>query len=223
MQVGCRTFNDLRLCMMFQLIPCVAIPAMTFLYPPKYTHSRYWLWAAGVCLLAKFEDALDKKIYNANRYLISGHSLEHLCSAAIPVLFAIMLIHRTIRCQRLGDLKERPRPWRKWSEDFHFWCCCQQVPKQTSVGRTLKCRNRSTWNLFPDVIFNVQDISSFWVLTHFYRPSIPTFNLQFAWQNAVEIKFISPTMPPCINLILFFDMNCTPPPSSIFIGESLVT
>ncbi|KAG6770527.1 hypothetical protein POTOM_026212 [Populus tomentosa] len=105
-----RTFNDLRLCMMFQLIPCVAIPAMTFLYPPKYTHSRYWLWAAGVCLLAKFEDALDKKIYNANRYLISGHSLEHLCSAAIPVLFAIMLIHRTIRCQRLGDLKERPRP-----------------------------------------------------------------------------------------------------------------
>lgn len=88
-----------------------------------------------------------------------------------------------------------------------------------SVGRTLKCRNRSTWNLFPDVIFNVQDISSFRVLTHFYRPSIPAFNLQFSWQNAVEIKFISRTMPPYINLILFFDMNCTPPPSSIFPGN----
>ncbi|OMO66943.1 hypothetical protein CCACVL1_20907, partial [Corchorus capsularis] len=39
-----RTFNDLRLCMTFQLIPCIAIPIMTFLFPPKYTHSRYWLW-----------------------------------------------------------------------------------------------------------------------------------------------------------------------------------
>ncbi|XP_012077283.1 uncharacterized protein LOC105638145 [Jatropha curcas] len=102
-----RIFNDLRLCMMFQLIPCVAIPVMAFLYPPKYTHSVYWIWAAGACLLAKFEAALDRKIYHANRYFISGHSLEHLCSAAIPVLFTIMLMYRNVRMQRLGDLKER--------------------------------------------------------------------------------------------------------------------
>ncbi|XP_059641705.1 uncharacterized protein LOC132283716 isoform X2 [Cornus florida] len=37
-----RNFNDLRWCMMFQLIPCIGIPCMAFLYPPKYTHSRYW-------------------------------------------------------------------------------------------------------------------------------------------------------------------------------------
>ncbi|XP_015573067.1 uncharacterized protein LOC8259580 isoform X2 [Ricinus communis] len=95
-----RIFNDLRLCMMFQLIPCIAIPGMTFLYPPKYTHSIYWLWAAGVCLLAKFEGALDRKIYRANRYFISGHSLEHLCSAALPVLLTIMLMYRNIKTQR---------------------------------------------------------------------------------------------------------------------------
>ncbi|KAJ9183581.1 hypothetical protein P3X46_007414 [Hevea brasiliensis] len=103
-----RIFNDLRLCMMFQLIPCIAIPGMTFLYPPKYTHSIYWLWAAGVYLLAKFEAAFDRKIYHANLYFISGHSLEHLCSTVIPVLFAIMLMYRNISIQRLSDLKERP-------------------------------------------------------------------------------------------------------------------
>lgn len=45
--VGCRTYNDIRLYMMFQLIPCIAIPGMCFVFPPKYTHSRYWLWAGG--------------------------------------------------------------------------------------------------------------------------------------------------------------------------------
>ncbi|KAK1550027.1 hypothetical protein Q3G72_012541 [Acer saccharum] len=50
-----RTFNDFRLCMTFQLIPCIAIPGLTLLFPPKYTHSKYWLYAAGVHLVAKFE------------------------------------------------------------------------------------------------------------------------------------------------------------------------
>ncbi|KAJ8774810.1 hypothetical protein K2173_017256 [Erythroxylum novogranatense] len=106
--VYARTFNDLRLCMLFQLIPCIVIPGLAFLYPAKYTHSKYWLWAAGVCILSKFEAAFDRKIYNANRYFISGHSLEHLCSAVVPVLLAIMLLYRNTRHQRLGDIKERP-------------------------------------------------------------------------------------------------------------------
>ncbi|KAF5748321.1 hypothetical protein HS088_TW04G00273 [Tripterygium wilfordii] len=95
-----RTFNDLRLCMMFQLIPCIAIPTMNFLFPPKYTHSRFWIWAAGVSLFAKCEGCLDRRIYRANRYYISGHSLEHLCSALIPVLLAYMLMYRNLRFQR---------------------------------------------------------------------------------------------------------------------------
>ncbi|XP_038698878.1 uncharacterized protein LOC119996357 isoform X2 [Tripterygium wilfordii] len=98
--VDCRTFNDLRLCMMFQLIPCIAIPTMNFLFPPKYTHSRFWIWAAGVSLFAKCEGCLDRRIYRANRYYISGHSLEHLCSALIPVLLAYMLMYRNLRFQR---------------------------------------------------------------------------------------------------------------------------
>ncbi|KAJ4708198.1 Alkaline phytoceramidase (aPHC) [Melia azedarach] len=103
-----RIFNDFRLCMTFQLIPCLAIPVMVFFLPPKYTHSRFWIYAAGVHIIAKFEAIADRKIYHANHYIISGHSLEHLCSAIIPVLLTIMLLCRSTRFQRLGDCKERP-------------------------------------------------------------------------------------------------------------------
>ncbi|XP_050365181.1 uncharacterized protein LOC126783708 isoform X2 [Argentina anserina] len=92
-----RKCNDIRLYMMFQLIPCIAIPGMTFVFPPKYTHSRYWLWAAAFA---------DMKIYHANQYTISGHSLEHLCLVSVPILLSIMLVHRNRKCQRIGTLKE---------------------------------------------------------------------------------------------------------------------
>ncbi|CAN6457199.1 unnamed protein product [Victoria cruziana] len=95
-----RIFDDLRLCMLFHLIPSVAIPVLTFIFPPRYTHSRYWLYAAGLYVLAKFESAADKKIYNANHYVISGHSLEHLCMVMVPVLLTVMLLSRNIRMER---------------------------------------------------------------------------------------------------------------------------
>ncbi|KAH7523817.1 hypothetical protein FEM48_Zijuj06G0052200 [Ziziphus jujuba var. spinosa] len=102
-----RTYNDLRLCMMFQLIPCIAIPGMAFVFRPKYTHSKYWLWATGAYLLAKFEAVADRKMYHATNYIISGHSLQHLCLAAVPALLSIMLMRRNIKLKGLGDLKER--------------------------------------------------------------------------------------------------------------------
>ncbi|XP_020518705.1 uncharacterized protein LOC18421911 isoform X2 [Amborella trichopoda] len=97
-------FDDLRLCMMYHLIPCVAIPAMAFVFPPKYTHSRYWFWAAGFYLLAKFEAAADRKIYSANRYIISGHSLEHLCLVMVPIFLTVMLLSRNIKIGSLTVL-----------------------------------------------------------------------------------------------------------------------
>ncbi|KAF5467986.1 hypothetical protein F2P56_012184 [Juglans regia] len=103
-----RAYNDLRLCMAFQLIPSIAIPGMTYVFRSQYTHARYWLFAAGAHVLAKFEGVADKKIYYVNRYLISGHSLEHLCLAMVPVLLSVMLMYRSMKVQRLGDHKERP-------------------------------------------------------------------------------------------------------------------
>ncbi|CAN8236667.1 unnamed protein product [Cochlearia groenlandica] len=103
-----RVFNDLRLCMTFQLIPCLVIPVLTVLLPPKYTHSSFWLWATAAYVIAEIEGLADNKIYNVDRYVISGHSLGHLCSAVAVVLLTIMLLYRSIRFHRLGDLKGHP-------------------------------------------------------------------------------------------------------------------
>lgn len=45
----CRFFDDLRPYAVVQFVPCIAIPVMAILLPPMYTHSTYWLWAAGLC------------------------------------------------------------------------------------------------------------------------------------------------------------------------------
>ncbi|RWV98720.1 hypothetical protein GW17_00038414 [Ensete ventricosum] len=42
-------FDDLRPYALIQFLPCIIIPLMTILIPPMYTHSSYWLWAAGQC------------------------------------------------------------------------------------------------------------------------------------------------------------------------------
>jgi hypothetical protein len=44
----CRFFDDLRPYALVQFLPCIAIPLMAILLPPMYTHSTYWLWAAGL-------------------------------------------------------------------------------------------------------------------------------------------------------------------------------
>lgn len=52
---------------------------------------------AGAYLLAKFEAVADRKMYHATNYIISGHSLQHLCLAAVPALLSIMLMRRNIK------------------------------------------------------------------------------------------------------------------------------
>ncbi|RDX64278.1 hypothetical protein CR513_57185 [Mucuna pruriens] len=99
--VGCRIYNDIRFCMMFQFTLPLAIPVIAVMYRSKYTHSRYWFLSTGVYMLAKFEGVTDKKLYHVNNYIISGHSLEHLCLALIPVLLSIMLIYREHKFQRI--------------------------------------------------------------------------------------------------------------------------
>lgn len=48
-----RFFDDLRPYALVQFVPCIAIPVMAILLPPMYTHSAYWLWAAGMCFLSQ--------------------------------------------------------------------------------------------------------------------------------------------------------------------------
>uniref|UniRef100_A0A1S3BLZ1 Senescence associated gene 18 n=1 Tax=Cucumis melo TaxID=3656 RepID=A0A1S3BLZ1_CUCME len=93
-------FDDLRPYALVQFVPCIAIPLMTILLPPMYTHSTYWLWAAGFYLLAKVEEASDKLIYKWTYHIVSGHTLKHLCASMVPVFLTLMLAKRTIEPDR---------------------------------------------------------------------------------------------------------------------------
>jgi hypothetical protein len=95
-----RFFDDLRPYALVQFVPCIVIPLMAILLPPMYTHSTYWLWAAGFYLLAKVEEAADKPIYSWTHHIISGHSLKHLCAAMVPVFLTLMLAKRTVQTER---------------------------------------------------------------------------------------------------------------------------
>ncbi|XP_028052858.1 uncharacterized protein LOC114257294 [Camellia sinensis] len=94
-----RFFDDLRPYALLQFVPCIVIPIMAILLPPMYTHSTYWLWAAGFYLLAKVEEAADKPIYKWTYHIVSGHTLKHLCAAMVPVFLTLMLAKRTIETE----------------------------------------------------------------------------------------------------------------------------
>ncbi|CAO2167808.1 unnamed protein product [Urochloa humidicola] len=99
-------YDDLRPYAVVQFVPCIAIPVMAIVIPPMYTHSSYWLWAAGFYLLAKVEEAADKPIYEWTRQIVSGHTLKHLCAAMVPVFLALMLAKRTIEPRRVSLLRK---------------------------------------------------------------------------------------------------------------------
>lgn len=55
---------------------------------------------AGFYLLARFVAIADKRVYSVTRYVISGHSLEHLCLAMVPMMLTLMLWFRNIKIAR---------------------------------------------------------------------------------------------------------------------------
>ncbi|XP_068662623.1 uncharacterized protein [Aristolochia californica] len=108
-----RFFDDLRPYAVIQFVPCIAIPVMAIILPPMYTHSSYWLWAAGFYLLAKIEEAADKVIYEWTHHIISGHTLKHLCAAMVPVFLTLMLAKRSIQPERQSLLEIWRISWRR--------------------------------------------------------------------------------------------------------------
>nr|ACN27189.1 unknown [Zea mays] len=106
-----RHFDDLRPYAVVQFVPCIALPVMAIVIPPMYTHSSYWLWAAGFYLLAKVEEAADKTIYNWTHQIVSGHTLKHLCAAMVPVFLALMLAKRTTEPERISLLQKWKTSW----------------------------------------------------------------------------------------------------------------
>ncbi|KAG6399179.1 hypothetical protein SASPL_140655 [Salvia splendens] len=108
-----RFFDDLRPYAVIQFVPCIAIPLMAILLPPMYTHSTYWLWAAGFYILAKIEEAADVPIYNVTFHIMSGHTLKHLCAALVPVFLTLMLAKREVAEERVSLLQMWKVSWTK--------------------------------------------------------------------------------------------------------------
>ncbi|XP_072953860.1 uncharacterized protein [Typha angustifolia] len=106
-----RFFDDLRPYAIVQFVPCIVLPVMAIIIPPMYTHSSYWLWAAGFYLLAKVEEAEDKLIYKWAHHIVSGHTLKHLCAAMVPVFLTLMLVKRTIEPDRKSLLHKWQIHW----------------------------------------------------------------------------------------------------------------
>lgn len=105
--------DDLRLYALVQFVPCIAIPLMTILLPPMYTHSLYWLWAAAFYLIAKVEEAADKPIYKWTHHIVSGHTLKHLFAAMVPVFLTLMLMKRVIETERRSLFETWRISWTK--------------------------------------------------------------------------------------------------------------
>lgn len=85
--------DDLRLYAWVQFFPCVALPLMFWLFPPKYSGAGCWFAAAGLYIFAKAAEYADAAIFSATGELMSGHAIKHF--AAAGACYAIYLALRT--------------------------------------------------------------------------------------------------------------------------------
>jgi len=85
--------DDLRLYGWVQFFPCVVLPAIFLVFPPKYTGTNYWFAAAGFYFLAKLLEHFDAVIDTAIGF--SGHPLKHV--AAAGACYCIYLAFRDRR------------------------------------------------------------------------------------------------------------------------------
>jgi hypothetical protein len=75
-----RFTGDLRLYGWVQFFPCLALPLLLLLRPPRFTGTFYWGVVAALYALAKLCELYDRAI-NSN-FILSGHTLKHFFAAA---------------------------------------------------------------------------------------------------------------------------------------------
>jgi hypothetical protein len=88
-----RWTGDLRLYGWVQFFPCLALPLLLLLFPPKYTGTFYWVIAAALYALSKVFEFSDRAVH-AN-FSLSGHTIKHLLAAA--ACFAVLRYFETRR------------------------------------------------------------------------------------------------------------------------------
>lgn len=85
--------GDLRLYIMVQFYPILAIPLLLLLFPPIYTRSIDLLGALAFYMVAKTFELLDAKIFALGR-IVSGHTLKHLAAGLATYWILRMLRNR---------------------------------------------------------------------------------------------------------------------------------
>ena len=89
--------DDLRFYFWVQFTPLVCIPFVLAMYPARYTHRAYLLYALGFYVCAKLAEVWDHQIFALTSNVISGHTLKHLLAAAGILAILLMLRRREPR------------------------------------------------------------------------------------------------------------------------------
>jgi hypothetical protein len=76
-----RWTGDLRLYGWTQFFPCLALPILFLVFPPRYSGTSYWLIAAALYALAKVFEFYDHAIYSIGS-ILSGHTIKHIFASA---------------------------------------------------------------------------------------------------------------------------------------------
>ncbi len=84
-------FDDLRFYAWVQFMPLLVIPFLLWLYPKKFTHSHYLLYALTFYLGAKGFEAFDKQIFDMLGQQLGGHAIKHVL-AAIGSLVVLQML-----------------------------------------------------------------------------------------------------------------------------------
>ncbi len=85
--------GDLRVYLLVQFYPLLALPLILFLFRSRYSGTADLVAALALYILAKILELLDKIIY-AQGQIVSGHTLKHLVAALSACMVLFMLQRR---------------------------------------------------------------------------------------------------------------------------------
>ncbi len=86
--------GDLRPYLWVQFAPVLCIPFVLAMFPARYTHRRFMLYALGMYCLAKAAEMNDVDIFTLTAHVVSGHTLKHLLAAGGIFALLVMLRRR---------------------------------------------------------------------------------------------------------------------------------
>jgi hypothetical protein len=100
--------GDLRLYLVVQFYPLLAVPLVLVLFPARYSGGLHWVSALCCYAAAKVAEVLDEGIFRLGT-ILSGHTVKHLLAAAGIAALVWMLASRRIIARRSGPASAAER------------------------------------------------------------------------------------------------------------------